>query len=104
RTSFVGRDADLRSVQQLLDEGVHIITLLGPPGIGKTRLALELASRFVTTGGRALFCDVSAARTPEDLHAAAARALDRRIGPAAATIDQLGEALAHRPDVLLVLD
>lgn len=44
KTSFVGRDPELVEVGQMLGQAdVQLITLLGPGGIGKTRLALQLA-------------------------------------------------------------
>ncbi|MCB0155157.1 MAG: AAA family ATPase, partial [Anaerolineae bacterium] len=45
-TPFVGREAALDSLQQrLADPEVRLITIVGPGGIGKTRLALALAER-----------------------------------------------------------
>jgi len=45
-TSFVGREHELREVKRLLS-GTRILTLLGVGGIGKTRLALQLASELM---------------------------------------------------------
>jgi class 3 adenylate cyclase len=45
-TSFIGRDEDLAHVLRLL-QGTRLITLLGPGGIGKTRLALQLAAEVL---------------------------------------------------------
>lgn len=43
--TFVGRDAELREVGELLrDPAVRLLTLVGPGGIGKTRLALRAAA------------------------------------------------------------
>lgn len=42
---LIGREAEIKSVRErLLDDDVRLVMLLGPPGVGKTRLALELAS------------------------------------------------------------
>ena len=51
-TSFVGRGRELREVRRLL-EGDRLVTVTGPPGSGKTRLALEVAGRSLAahTGG-----------------------------------------------------
>ena len=44
RTTFVGREAEIEAVQQLLlRPEAQLITLTGPAGIGKTRLALQVA-------------------------------------------------------------
>ena len=42
-TSFVGRDEDVTRVRKMLAEG-RLVTLTGPGGAGKTRLAIELAA------------------------------------------------------------
>ncbi len=41
-TSFVGRDTELADVRRLLDE-VRLVTLIGPGGVGKSRIALRAA-------------------------------------------------------------
>lgn len=47
-TVFVGREAELVQIGQLLENpACRLLTLVGPGGIGKTRLALEAAGQFV---------------------------------------------------------
>jgi non-specific serine/threonine protein kinase len=46
-TSFIGREQELATVQQLLQE-TRLLTLIGPGGCGKTRLALEVAGTLLT--------------------------------------------------------
>jgi predicted ATPase len=43
RTSFVGRGTELTEIEELLVTGTRLLTLTGPGGIGKTRLAVEAA-------------------------------------------------------------
>ena len=45
-TSFVGRDEDVAAIGRLLGGGTRLVTLVGPGGAGKTRLATEAALRF----------------------------------------------------------
>jgi len=46
-SSFVGRDSELAELTDLIDSGRRLITLTGPGGTGKTRLAIEAASVLV---------------------------------------------------------
>jgi class 3 adenylate cyclase len=43
RTTLVGRGRELAEIERLFDEGVRLLTITGPGGIGKTRLAIEAA-------------------------------------------------------------
>jgi predicted ATPase/DNA-binding XRE family transcriptional regulator len=46
-TSIIGRDNELQVIaQQIQDPTCHLLTLTGPGGVGKTRLALEVANRL----------------------------------------------------------
>jgi non-specific serine/threonine protein kinase len=42
RTAFIGREHELQDLSALLDGKLRLVTLTGPGGIGKTRLALEV--------------------------------------------------------------
>jgi predicted ATPase/class 3 adenylate cyclase len=46
-SSFLGREAELTEVLSRIEEGARLLTLTGPGGTGKTRLALEAASSLV---------------------------------------------------------
>ncbi|GAA4390885.1 BTAD domain-containing putative transcriptional regulator [Actinomadura verrucosospora] len=54
-TSFIGREEELRRVGRMLADG-RLVTLLGPGGAGKTRLAIEAAAR---DGGEVCFVDLA---------------------------------------------
>lgn len=76
-TSFVGRERDLSRISETFARGARLVTLLGPPGIGKSRLALRYAERgreaFDPHGG-VWFADLTDARRPEDVSRALVRA------------------------------
>ena len=50
-TSFIGREAEVARVSELLDQG-RLVTVVGPGGAGKTRLANEIARQWISAAGR----------------------------------------------------
>jgi predicted ATPase/DNA-binding SARP family transcriptional activator len=63
-TSFVGRDDDVLRVHEIL-ENARLVSLVGPGGCGKTRLAIEAAALLVDSFGDGVwFVDLSAVREP----------------------------------------
>lgn len=109
-TSFVGREEDVAEVLKKLGDE-RLVTLTGPGGIGKTRLAAEVAARL---GTAACFTELAPVTDPGDVPRAVLGALgigSRAIGfagagqaaPAADPLDRVCDALARR-DVVLILD
>jgi hypothetical protein len=74
-----GRDAEVERVLALLaDPAVRLVTLLGPGGIGKSRLALEVAHRLRRGGDPVAFVGLQAVSRPEQVAPAVAAALGLR--------------------------
>jgi transcriptional regulator with XRE-family HTH domain len=76
-TALLGRDADVKLLRHWLsDPAARLITLIGPGGVGKTRLALELARAIADEGGcRVLFVGLAAVRDSAFVAPAIAEAL-----------------------------
>ncbi|XEM67006.1 BTAD domain-containing putative transcriptional regulator [Amycolatopsis sp. cg5] len=72
-TSFIGRDDDLARIETLLTSG-RLVTVLGPGGAGKTRLALEAARRRE----RAWLIDLASVTEPAKVGAALLAAIGLR--------------------------
>src|SRR5262249_5121066 len=101
-SSFVGRAAEIDAVVAAL-AGARLVTLVGPGGVGKTRLALQAAARATPTYEDGVWLAELAAVVAPDLVAETVRAGlpgACRAGPSA---PDLGPALADRR-LLLVLD
>jgi len=73
-TALLGRDADLRTLRQwLADPAVRLVTLVGPGGVGKTRLALEVAGAIASDGAaRVVYAPLAAIRAPAFVESAIA--------------------------------
>ena len=108
RTSFVGRATELVAIDRKLDEiDCRLLTLVGPGGIGKTRLALEAAARRVERYPHGVyFVPLASVASPELLAPAIAEALQFAVDGAHSGFsaqDQLLDYLSER-STLLVLD
>jgi predicted ATPase/DNA-binding SARP family transcriptional activator len=102
-TQLVGRDRELAEAVALLErEDVRLLTLTGPGGIGKTRLALELAYRFADRPGGAAFVQLAAVTDAAVVGSAIAQGLE--ISEAGIDVEAaLGSGLRESPP-LVVLD
>src|SRR5262249_20717097 len=74
-TPLIGRTAELAHAStRLLRDKVRLLTITGPAGVGKSRLALELAwTCHDAFADGAFFVDVATQRSPEQLSAAVAQ-------------------------------
>ena len=105
-TPFIGRVAEVAAVQELMrnSQDIRLVTLTGPGGTGKTRLALRAASELVDsfTDG-VYFVDLALIREPEGVAAAIARTIGLRETSDRPLIDEIIIQLRVRT-MLLVLD
>ena len=106
-TPLVGRDLDVAQVTKLVTtDGVRWVTLTGPAGVGKSRLALEAASRLADAFGGAV-CYVALAPIADErgVPSAIAQALDVRAQADESAVDALKRHLRlARTPLLLVAD
>ena len=102
-TSLIGRTRELEGVNDALQRS-RLVTVTGPGGVGKTRLALEVARRQLgrRLGGVWLVDLAAGSETPE-VATETARVLGLATQGGVAAIEGLRGYLAER-DVLLVLD
>jgi predicted ATPase/DNA-binding CsgD family transcriptional regulator len=102
-TSFVGRAAEVSEVAGLLAE-CRLVTVTGPGGVGKTRLAAEVARRVAGRFADGVWlAELAGVSEPALVPAAVAVALGVRQAPGVPVVDSVAEVLARR-QLLLVLD
>ncbi len=109
RGAFVGRQTELAAIEEAFAGGAPLVTLLGPTGVGKTRLALRhaaLQQEALSSAGGVWFCDLTEARDTTGLCAVVAPLLAVPLlsGPTDDAVRRLGYAIARRGPLLLVLD
>jgi predicted ATPase len=101
-TSFVGREEELAEVERLLDH-TRLLTLTGPGGSGKTRLALRVAADLRTSyEDGAWFVDLSPVTDPDLVPAAVAKALGVPEAAGRPVLEEVKDHLRPRERLLLV--
>jgi len=104
-TRFFGREEELAQLRGLLlREGTRLVTIAGPPGSGKTRLALELAGQLLEEfGGAVWFVPLQDLTDAGLIVDSVLEALGLSRLPGVEPLGQLAEALSRQRS-LLVLD
>jgi predicted ATPase/class 3 adenylate cyclase len=102
-TSFIGRDRQIREISDRL-AGTRLLTLTGPGGTGKTRLAIRVAEELIGEYRQGTwFVPLEALRDPDLVPPAIASALGVTLPADRPALDALETWLAER-ELLLVLD
>ncbi len=102
-TPLIGREAALTEIADLL-QTTRLLTITGPAGIGKTRVAVAAAEQVADDyPDGAWFVDIGPLGEPEAVPAAIARALGARPDPTRPILEEL-EAVLKRRSMLLVLN
>ena len=106
-TPFIGRQSEMKAVKDLLtrdQENVRLVTLTGPGGTGKTRLALQTAADLVNRFADGIyFVDLAPIREPEAVLTTIARTMGIRETSDQPLLEQLKRQLQSK-DILLLLD
>jgi predicted ATPase/class 3 adenylate cyclase/DNA-binding CsgD family transcriptional regulator len=103
-TSFVGRAAELAELRSLVSGGSRLVTIAGPGGIGKSRLALRVAAGALDGEGDGVWLvELAPVAEPELVARTVAAVLRVREEPGRLVLDTVVDAVGDR-HLLLVLD
>src|SRR5918997_4954754 len=103
-TRFIGRDEDLERLKRWAeDDGSRLLAIVGPGGIGKTRLALEFAQSVASQFDRVAFVELEQVSTASSVPSLIAAAMQLPDSSDRSAMERTRDYLAaHR--ALLILD
>lgn len=104
-TSFIGREESMNAISEIFQQqDVRLLTLTGPGGTGKTRLALEVAKQWIGQYEDGVYyVELAEAREPELVVSKIAQALGVREGGSISLLESLKRYLRDKR-ILLLLD
>jgi predicted ATPase len=103
RAPLIGRDSDMERVERLLAPTGALVTIVGAPGVGKTKLASEVLSRSACADRfMVLLADATSERDVLDAIVRATQ-LQLELG-SGELLSQVGHGLAEMGEVLVCLD
>ena len=95
-SSFVGRERELAELSARIEAGARLVTLTGPGGSGKTRVAIETAASLVPSFAAGVFwIDLAPLRD----HALVTETISRALGARNGLVEHIGER-----ELLLLID
>ncbi len=102
-SSLLGRDSEIEGLADLLSAGTRLVTVVGPGGIGKTRVALAVAERWAADDpGAVAFVPLESVDDPADVLPAIASAIGLGLDRGVPALDALAGAFGSRPYLLLL--
>jgi non-specific serine/threonine protein kinase len=102
-TRFIGRSTELTVIERVLEES-HLLTLVGPPGTGKTRLAMQVARRMLMRFSDGVYVvPLATVSDPTQVAIAIANAVGVYVSADQPVFDTLKQTIREQ-QLLLVLD